>query len=875
MNMVFEKVPAQASYEPGIDKNMIIDQNYIQSIKNKIKDNNDKFLDFLKEDREKSDQQLKHLKEETEILQKIIKDIFDPITKLYGKVIKTDIAEEIYDTDENSIAGTHIHETFEEISSNSRLYEQDKKKLINQFRLELTKIDKNVSLDTSIYGQSVTSRLEQRNQQRKIIERNKNEIEIEKQLLIKNQQQEIWTLNKQFEDEEALLWNTYENEIIKHSKEYFGENANKYEIIYKESIKKDKSQRHQFFQQFKVAMKGLENGLSINQLKIYREKLKNIVTNRHQQEEIRKNRENKDFAELKTKHEEEIREYKQKKAEFLINDIAYRVLSSIKHLNPEKETEDYKRIQKENYMQTEKEFNENQLVDISKLHKQSEAYEKKMLQQKLSLEKQKKQLLEKINSIHNEEKENLIADIKKIDESLKDVIEKQSFDLEKRIQIRKDLTKEKLQQILEENEIKAKIAEKDIELKIIAEKETIFNQSLEENLKTLPKEHYEVCMKKILTEKHELEFISLQKRLKNKLKESLLTITHKLMQQKIGELENIRFKYRDKFKNSNRSSETQLAIQKEEIEAIKRLDYEYMKKIESVQDNQWKEIHKLNKDELLNILNEQMIEMKKFLGNNHEIIQKKEEKILRDKEIIENEARIKIELLEQQKAELEKNKLQKQQELEEMIKKEKAYAETIKAKQDMIEKRRNLISRQKKEREKLLNTGDITAAQMEKLIKEHQIELQAIEYAISKERDRQMANMSHKLAEKRSRKLEYDKIIQQLKEDQEKWEEEIDKLSVINNIQAKTLLIKWRKNPKKGLKHITKSIMKNEFISKTVPIVAEQPKPAKRVLNDKRFEEIIKGIEQIEEKMNIISSGKMNRVMKSLSTLMKKANIIN
>ena len=85
-------------------------------------------------------------------------------------------------------------------------------------------------------------------------------------------------------------------------------------------------------------------------------------------------------------------------------------------------------------------------------------------------------------------------------------------------------------------------------------------------------------MKKILTEKHELEFISLQKRLKNKLKESLLTITHKLMQQKIGELENIRFKYRDKFKNSNRSSETQLAIQKEEIEAIKRLDYEYMKK---------------------------------------------------------------------------------------------------------------------------------------------------------------------------------------------------------------------------------------------------------------------------------------------------------
>ena len=135
-----------------------------------------------------------------------------------------------------------------------------------------------------------------------------------------------------------------------------------------------------------------------------------------------------------------------------------------------------------------------------------------------------------------------------------------------------------------------------------------------------------------------------------------------------------------------------------------------------------------------------------------------------------------------------------------MIKKEKAYSETIKAKQDMIEKRRNLISRQKKEREKLLNTGDITAAQMEKLIKEHQIELQAIEYAISKERDRQMANMSHKLAEKRSRKLEYDKIIQQLKEDQEKWEEEIDKLSVINNIQAKTLLIKWRKNPKKGLK---------------------------------------------------------------------------
>ena len=266
--------------------------------------------------------------------------------------------------------------------------------------------------------------------------------------------------------------------------------------------------------------------------------------------------------------------------------------------------------------------------------------------------------------------------------------------------------------------------------------------------------------------------------------------------------------------------------------------------------------------------------MNNYLKNNQFYINEMKEKYNKEKEIIENETKRKIELFEKQKLELELIKTQKQQELEEIIKKEKIAEEKSRQKKQMIEKKKALIQKQKQERENLLHHGDSNPEYMEQLILSHQIELQEIENAINKERERQINNMNKKLAEKRIRKIEYKSCIDQLKTDKDKWAAEIEDLPGITNIQAATLLLKWRRNPKKGIKEIKKSIMVNDSTKKAFPTVVCPPVKSKGIAFDKRIEEIAEKIKQIEDKVGNLSEIKMNEVHASLDFLTTSVQLI-
>ena len=876
MEMVLEKVPEEASYELGIKKDRPIDAQFIESIKDKIRENNLKFLKILQENKKGNEKRLETLQEETCELQKTAKKLLEPISALARKIVVQEMIEEPQVYEEHVIASSQFQATYEEISTNPRIYEQDKNKLVSHLHLELSKIEKNIGADKSVYGESVTKRLEQRGQKRKELERDKQEIDLEKKEIIKKQQREIWELNKQFEDDELADSDYHESQKISLAKEFFGEAGIQCAERYVEMKRSNNYAKRECSETYKNALKELERNLSINQLKHYREACKRISQEKRQKEYSRKHRETTDFAELRTKHEEEIAIFKNRRSEFQINEVVSNVLSSTKDLNFDTEMEIFYQKQREDLLSVENEMIKAQESDIQKLHRQAELYEKKAAQEKASLEKQKREMMELLNSASDEEKEVLVNKIHSVDVLLKDALTRQDFEIEKRIQMRKIQTKERIREVVVKQEKEAEIAEEEIKQRINKEADRIFLQSLEEHLKNLPEASHQICLRKILVEKHETEFITLQKRLKSKLKLSMLKTTQKLMQLKMSEIENLRLSYREKLKLSQKSPDVQIQIQiqKEEIEAINRLDYEYLIKIENEQESQWKLIHEINKNELLVFLREQLTEARNVLGSASDFIPKMEEKFRQRTEIIENESKVKMDLFDKQKLEIESMKAKKQQELEEMIRQEKINEERIRQQEYMIEKRRTLIKKQRKERELLLSKGKVTAEHMELLIKEHQKELKLIEDAISKERNRQMANMSHKLAEKRSRKMEYEIRIKELAKDQEKWDKEIEQLPNFKNMQAKTLLLKWRKYPKKGLEDVRKSAIKNEVVRRNIPVVAPKPSKSVNLLNDRRLEEIAKRIEFIDNKITRANSEKMYRLMTILQSVQKKSKLL-
>ena len=226
-----------------------------------------------------------------------------------------------------------------------------------------------------------------------------------------------------------------------------------------------------------------------------------------------------------------------------------------------------------------------------------------------------------------------------------------------------------------------------------------------------------------------------------------------------------------------------------------------------------------------------------------------------------------------QKKELEDLKIQKQKELEELIMKEKQREEKERQMKEVLEKKRALIEKQKKEREDLLKKGKLTKEQMEKLIAEHQRELNALESAIARERERQIAIMSQKLAEKKSKKKDYESSMQKIKEEQERWQKELEELPGISNKQATTLLLKWRRYPKKGLKDIEKSVKNNEPAQKILPVVNKQEViPTKKVANT-RLEELLWRVEKIENTVDHVDNQQLKNIMKTIDGIEEKLKI--
>jgi hypothetical protein len=527
--------------------------------------------------------------------------------------------------------------------------------------------------------------------------------------------------------------------------------------------------------------------------------------------------------------------------------------------------------QKKEIVEAEKALKEQEEQEVAKMMRNSSITESKIAQQKAQLEKQKKELVASLDSATEEEREELMNDLRKTEQRLKEINDEQSLEQKKNLDTRLDMRRkkreEKIREIKEKQEKEREKAEKDAREKVKADRAVSLEAAIKEAMGRLPEDQKAKAIQAMLEEKHENEQIELNKKLKKKVRNRQKRTIQEVMNMKIKDLELLRNEYKEKIKAAGRDAETTARIQKEENEALSKLDYFYMKKLEKMQEDDWKDQQKKNQDELLALIDSQLAEMRKHLHKKDPNTLELEARLKKEREEIEKEGKERLEFLEKQKKELEEQRALKQREIEDMIRKDKEREEKERMKKEIQDKKRAILERQRKEKEELMRRGLMTKEQMDKLIADHQKELNALEMAIARERDRQIGIMSQKIAEKQARKREYESSMQRMKEEQDRLQKELEELPGITNKQATTLLLKWRRYPKKNIRDIEKSVKNNDPAQKLVPIVNKHTQKQGKKVENKRLEELIWRIEKIENTVDHVSDEHVNNIFRSIKTI--------
>jgi hypothetical protein len=875
--MISEKVPEQASYEIGSEKDekSIIDSALLQAIKDKIRENNTMFIKFLEDNEQDSINRMKRLEDETLELRNLLRSLLDPLNLISGKPIKQYTKE----VPTESVSGVQIQDTdyqeaLNEIADNSELLEQDKQKLMNELNSELNKLNQNLKLEKSKHDEDLKKKLAARAQKRKDLERRRQELEIEEKQMIKKQQNEIWQIAEIIENDEKQLNNEINDMKFYMAVQVHGQQADYLQMRLREGLAINPHKQEELMREYDLEIQALEKNLTIIQIKQQQDIVRKIEERKKQRKIMMREKEAKLNAELELKHSLEQEEFRKKKIEIEAQEVIASVMPLVSETPDDADLIELQNKQKEELLIAEKELKNQEEQEVSKVIRNTSLNDTKISQQKAALEKQKKQLMQSMGTATEEEREELLKDIAKTDSKLKEINEQHSLEqkknLDAKLEIRRQKREEKLKEIKDKQEKEKKIAEEEILNKIKEEKASQLDQAIKEAMSKLPEDQKDKAIQEMLEEKHEQERSELQTKLKRKLRDRQRNAIQEVMRMKANDLEILRNEYREKLKSAGRDSEISSQIQKEEAEALNKLDYYYMKKLESLQEEAWRDQQKKNQDELLALIDVQLGEMRKHMRKQDPHSEELENKLKKEREDIEAEGQEKLELLAKQKKELEELKAQKQKEIEDLIRKEQLREEKERQMREILEKKRSLIEKQKKEREELLKKGQLTKEQMEKLITEHQRELNALETAIARERERQVGIMSQKLAEKKSKKKEYEASMLKMKEEQERWQKELEELPGISNKQATTLLLKWRRYPKKTIKDIEKSVKSNEPTQKILPVVVKsQPVPIKKI-SDSRLEELMWRVEKIESTIDHVDSKQLTDVIKNIESIENK-----
>lgn len=872
--MVNEKVPESADYEIPSEKdgNNLIDAALMQSIKDKIRENNGMFRKFMEDNDAETAERLQRLEQETENLKNLMESLLNPIRPTYRKPMTAASSEYHQEGHFNHLSSEgDYQEAMNEIAINKELLEQDKQKLMSELNSEMSKLDNNLKLEKSKHDADLSKKLAERALKRKELEKKKLEVEADEKLLAKKHQNEKKFVTIDVENEEVQLEHEINEDKFDMARKLHGQKAIELQNRLREGVAINPEKQQDMLRQYETEIQALDKNLSMNQIRQQQELARKIEEKKRQRKAQIAEMKAKKAAELEARQRAEIEELNQRKMEIEAQEIVASVMPVFLQNSNEDPLRDLEFKQKKEIEEAEKLLKDQEEQEMSKVFRNSSINESKLTQQKLLLEKQRRDLMNSVESATEEDRDEILNDLRKTEQRLKELAEEQSLEqkknLDTRLEIRRKKREEKLREIKDKQEKEKEKIEKELREKTKTERASSLENAIKEAMGKLPEDQKAKAIQAMLEEKHENEQLELNKKLKKKLRDRQKHSIQEVMNLKIKDMELLRNEFKEKAKAAGRDAETTARIQKEENEALAKLDYYYMKKLEKMQEDDWKDQQKKNQEELLALIDQQLSEMRKHLHKKDPNTQELEAKIKRERDEIEKEGKDKLEFLDKQKKELEEQRAQKQKEIEDMIRKEKEREERDRIKKEVQDRKRATMERQKKEREELLRKGQMTKEQMDKLIADHQRELNALEMAIARERERQIGMMSQKIAEKEARKREYESSMQRMKEEQDRLQKELEELPGITNKQATTLLLKWRRYPKKNLKDIEKSVKSNEPAHKVLPIVNKNTGKQGKKIENKRLEELIWRIEKIEGTVDHVNTEQIGNIFKSLKKI--------
>lgn len=883
--MIFEKVPEVAAYEPTtyLDENNQVDSGLVQAIKEKIRNNNKQVMKFLEDSAADSQQRMQKLAEETEELRNLLYDLLDPLNQLVGKPSKKLLKD--ISGHEDSIMGSvqptlipdlDYQEALDEIAENSGLIDQDKNKLMNELNSELQKLEDNIKSDKSKQDEELQRRLALRAKRRKELEKEKHEIEKQEKALTKTHLNELWEANMKLEEEEKQIQVDFNSEKEEIRRNVLGEQVVDLQQKLQASIKAHPDRSQEFLRQYEQHVEALENNLTMNQMRQHQELVKRLEEKRTQRKAALRDRQAQVESEIRSKQQAEKQDLERKKHDLEIEEAVAEALPITTVEVSDKSLKNLEKRHKDELQNYEKELKSLENKEVSSLQKQATIKESKLTQQKADLERQKKKLVEMVSNASEDERESLLRDLADTEMRLKDTADKasqeQKKNLDERLELRRKMRDEKLKALKQKQDEEKRNLEAQAKVKLTEDKAQQLDQAIQTALAKLPADKQNEAIKALLEEKHEHERDKLQRKLRKKLRDRQKDTIREIMRMKASDLEVLRNEFKDKIKAAGRDSEALAQIQHDESEALNRIDYHYMKQLEKAQEDAWRDQQQKNQKELLALIDQQLAEMRKHLrqqGADSSGNKELEEDLKKERQRVEEEGKRKLYDLSKKKEELEALRQQKQKELEDMLLKEKQREEMENRRQLLLDKKRALMEKQKKIREDLLKRGQLTNEQMEKLISEHQRELSALENAIARERDRQMALMTQKLAEKMQKKNEYEFTVQKMKEEQSRWQKEMEELPGITNKQATTLLLKWRRYPKRGIKDIEKAIKTVDPMERSFPVPVALEDVTTTDGSDPRLEELVSRVDRIEKIVKNVDTSQFGNAVKALEELEK------
>ena len=495
--------------------------------------------------------------------------------------------------------------------------------------------------------------------------------------------------------------------------------------------------------------------------------------------------------------------------------------------------------------------------------------------QQKELENARAQLRDRLATASASEQEALTQELERIQQQINENEAKygnlKKAELENRLEARRKQRQQRQQENRARQEKEQKTADQRRKVEDDRKRSAALEQALKFAKDSLPAHLYQDVIKALLEEKNDREVAALRKRQGREQKSTQSGLIEEHFRRKANDLKLIRKEFKARRTQMDKTDPDydikQEAVTRAEREVVVNLDFTCAKDLEEALEKAWKDLRRRQAAELSDLIDRQIQEARRMQSTeaNKAGLEDLERSLAARKIQLEQEQQRKLDTMEQRKGEINRQRQEKQQQLEELIRREREDEERKDAMRKELLKKREFEEKRRRYEEEL-RRRNISEDKMEQMIEDYQRGIAQAERIQEQERLKQSSVMSQKLAERRRKKQEIQQSLDRIREEQDKWQKKLDGLPGLNAKEANKLLRRWRRYPRKAIKEVASSLSKPAVVH-DLPTLAVG---SAAVEGDSRMKELLQRVERVESIAKNIEGKQFSQMQKALVALKDK-----